>query len=78
MDTVDASTRGGNGEKPKPAFDELVLPEGHKDLILSLVTQHFRNKETSHTDQVDIIRGKGSSPLDIELRRFLHRTADTK
>ncbi|KAI1176622.1 hypothetical protein F4777DRAFT_577723 [Nemania sp. FL0916] len=49
-------------DEPEPrklAFDELVLPDGHKDVILSLITQHFRNKEPSHTDQADIIRGKG-------------------
>ncbi|EFX02041.1 aaa family ATPase [Grosmannia clavigera kw1407] len=35
--------------------------EGHKKMVLSLVAQHFRNKEssTADTEQVDIVRGKG-------------------
>ncbi|KAK6949515.1 hypothetical protein Daesc_009597 [Daldinia eschscholtzii] len=45
--------------KPKTVFDQLVLPGKHKDMILSLVTQHFRDKESSHNDQSDIVRGKG-------------------
>jgi hypothetical protein len=46
-----------NGVNPtKSAFDDLVLPAGHKDVILSLVAQHFRDEE--HHD-VDIFRGKG-------------------
>ncbi|KAI0387116.1 hypothetical protein F5Y04DRAFT_243037 [Hypomontagnella monticulosa] len=51
---------GTSGEQPKTAFDQLVLPDQHKDMILSLVTQHFRSKELSHNDQAaDIVRGKG-------------------
>jgi len=43
------------------SFDQLVLPKGHKEMVLSLVAQHFRNKETAGTvrDQFDIVRGKG-------------------
>ncbi|KAK0726113.1 hypothetical protein B0H67DRAFT_572356 [Lasiosphaeris hirsuta] len=45
------------------AFDRLVLPSGYKDMILSLIAQHYRGKESSSTagdaEQVDIVRGKG-------------------
>ena len=46
------------------SFDQLVLPKGHKEMVLSLVAQHFRNKETAATvrDQFDIVRGKGQNP----------------
>ncbi|KXH42017.1 hypothetical protein CSAL01_08094 [Colletotrichum salicis] len=39
----------------------LVLPDGHKKMVKSLVAQHFRDKEsaTANTDQADIVRGKG-------------------
>ena len=53
-------------EEPPPkqetAFDQLVLPEGHKKMVLSLIAQHFRDKEsgTTDTEQVDIVRGKGT------------------
>lgn len=43
------------------AFDQLVLPKGHKDMVLSLVSQHFRNKarQSQKDQQIDIVRGKG-------------------
>lgn len=43
------------------AFDRLVLPEGHKPMIVSLIAQHFRDKESkgAQTEQIDIVRGKG-------------------
>ncbi|RAK75169.1 P-loop containing nucleoside triphosphate hydrolase protein, partial [Aspergillus fijiensis CBS 313.89] len=43
------------------AFDQLVLEEGHKKMLLSLVAQHYRDKEspTAANEQVDIVRGKG-------------------
>lgn len=53
-------------EKRKTAFDQLVLPGGHKKMLLSLIAQHFRDKkattrrETVFDDQVDIVRGKGT------------------
>ncbi|KUI60967.1 Protein MSP1 [Cytospora mali] len=48
-------------EDDRSAFGRLVLPKGHKDMVLSLISQHFRNKESQkHKDeQVDIVRGKG-------------------
>lgn len=49
--------------RPKTAFDRLVLEKGHKEMILSLTAQHFRDKESStgSTKQVDIVKGKGIS-----------------
>lgn len=48
------------------SFDQLVLPKGHKEMVLSLVAQHYRNKEMAFSSgaQFDIVRGKG------ELRRL--------
>ncbi|KAF3768063.1 P-loop containing nucleoside triphosphate hydrolase protein, partial [Cryphonectria parasitica EP155] len=43
------------------AFGRLVLPKGHKEMVLSLISQHFRNKASQkyQEEQVDIVRGKG-------------------
>ncbi|RMJ07752.1 hypothetical protein BHE90_010290 [Fusarium euwallaceae] len=43
------------------AFDRLVLPPGHKDIVQSLISQHFHDKEAAagQEEQVDIVRGKG-------------------
>ncbi|RGP78967.1 hypothetical protein FLONG3_2873 [Fusarium longipes] len=50
-------------EDDKTAFGQLVLPPGHKKMVLSLISQHFRNKATQRErekdEQVDIVRGKG-------------------
>lgn len=50
-----------NIPKRETAFDQLVLPEKHKDIVVSLVAQHYRDKESAAKDyeQVDIVRGKG-------------------
>lgn len=47
--------------KKKTAFDQLVLPTGHKDIVHCLVAQHFRDKaaRVSDNEEVDIVRGKG-------------------
>lgn len=56
---------GGNEmreeENPEDFFEQLVLPEGHKDLVKSLIAQHFRDKASDQYegDQNDIVRGKG-------------------
>ena len=42
----------------KSSFGRLVLPKGHKKMILSLIAQHFRNKELQD-EHVAIVRGKG-------------------
>lgn len=54
--TDDDLEEGGQG-----AFGQLVLPPGHKKMVLSLISQHFRNKgsQEGNDKQVDIVRGKG-------------------
>ena len=46
---------------PVTAFDRLVLEEGHRPMIVSLISQHFRDKKpaTGHMEQFDIVKGKG-------------------
>ncbi|KAJ8110803.1 hypothetical protein ONZ43_g5782 [Nemania bipapillata] len=43
------------------AFDRLELPDGHRQMVRSLVTQHFRNRQAMFTksDENDLVRGKG-------------------
>ncbi|KAI1737676.1 hypothetical protein F4680DRAFT_427597 [Xylaria scruposa] len=43
------------------AFDRLELPDGHREMVKSLVTQHFRDRQSAFArdDQTDLIRGKG-------------------
>lgn len=67
LDEVIGNT-GGDGdkdEKSKTAFERLVLPDGHKTIMQSLVAQHYRNKDTAkgQNEQTDIVRGKGISEL---------------
>lgn len=52
-------------EKSKTPFDQLVIPDEHKRMVLSLIAQHFRDKESasSDDDQADIVRGKGMNLL---------------
>lgn len=59
-------------------FDLLVLPPGHREMVESLVTQHFLNKASSYdeTDEVDIIRGKGTVlflPLNLKMAHSCNR-----
>jgi hypothetical protein len=64
-DSVDDSSAGNDNETEddKTAFGRLVLPPGHKNMVLSLISQHFRNKaaqrDRDRDEQVDIVRGKG-------------------
>jgi hypothetical protein len=46
-------------------FDRLVLEKGHKNMIVSLIAQHFRDKKsvTRQREQFDIVKGKGNSAL---------------
>jgi hypothetical protein len=46
--------------KKKTAFDRLVLEEGHKPMILSLIAKHFRDKKAKagQSDQFDIVKAK--------------------
>ncbi|KAI0470354.1 hypothetical protein F4859DRAFT_486495 [Xylaria cf. heliscus] len=43
------------------AFDQLVLPPGHQNMIKSLIFQHFKDKQTPSVrqDRWDLVRGKG-------------------
>lgn len=47
------------------AFGQLVLPQGHKKMVLSLISQHFRNKQSpeSNDENPDLVRGKGKSTM---------------
>ncbi|KAF5591404.1 TOB3 (member of AAA-ATPase family) [Fusarium pseudoanthophilum] len=48
--------------KDQNTFDLLILPPGHREMVESLVTQHFLDKASAaydETDEVDIVRGKG-------------------
>lgn len=57
---VDAEDNDSDEEAgDKSAFGRLVLPKGHKKMVLSLIAQHFRNKG-SQDEQADIVRGKGT------------------
>lgn len=55
------SEEDGAGHKRETPFDKLVLPPGHKQMVQSLIAQHFRDKESggSRNEQVDFVRGKG-------------------
>lgn len=59
----DVSTRPDDTDEDddKTAFGRLVLPKGHREMVLSLISQHFRNKasQKGRDEQVDIVRGKG-------------------
>lgn len=63
-ENLEKNTRRGTSKDTNsqlPTFDRLVLQSGHKEMIISLITQHFRNKEasTGHKEQFDIVKGKG-------------------
>ncbi|CZR49554.1 uncharacterized protein FPRO_15913 [Fusarium proliferatum ET1] len=57
-DEIDA---GHKKQKQVTSFDNLVLEEGHKTIILSLIAQHFRDKKlaSGQVDNLDIVKGKG-------------------
>lgn len=43
-------------------FDQLVLPDGHKEMVKSMIRQHLRDKSApADGDQTDIVRGKGTN-----------------
>lgn len=43
------------------AFEQLELPTGHREMVKSLVTQHFRDRQATfgRDEQTDLIKGKG-------------------
>ncbi|KAI0907575.1 hypothetical protein F4823DRAFT_602608 [Ustulina deusta] len=57
-DSIDGSSRKCDREE---IFDQLVLPQGHKEMIKSLIAQHFRDKQNAagRGDLWDLVRGKG-------------------
>lgn len=43
-------------------FDQLVLPDGHKNMVKSMIQQHFQNRKSimkEESKKTDIVRGKG-------------------
>ncbi len=48
-------------KRPATSFDRLVLEDGHRPMIVSLISQHFRDKKSTkgHMEQFDIVKGKG-------------------
>lgn len=51
----------------RSAFDQLALPDGHRDMVESLVTQHFRERRLAgngrqEDELFDLVRGKGTAP----------------
>lgn len=62
-ETIDDMRREKPFERKDTAFGRLVLEREHKNMIISLITQHFRDKQIkgAQTEQVDIIRGKGTA-----------------
>lgn len=52
-------------------LDQLVLPPGHKDIVKSLISQHFQDKATGRyeAEEKDVVRGKG---IAIFLPRSVH------
>lgn len=42
-------------------LDQLVLPPGHKNIVKSLISQHFQDKATGRyeAEEKDLVRGKG-------------------
>lgn len=45
-------------------LDQLVLPPGHKNIVKSLISQHFQDKATGRyeAEEKDLVRGKGKVP----------------
>ncbi|KAK5634720.1 hypothetical protein RRF57_010433 [Xylaria bambusicola] len=58
----DGKHKGAAPAKEIPALDQLILPGNHKDILVSLISQHFRDKGSKVVDgdQADFVRGKGS------------------
>lgn len=56
-------------------LDQLVLPPGHKNIVKSLISQHFQDKATGRyeAEEKDVVRGKGTVFVAFMLRHlFLH------
>lgn len=62
----DIMLAGGNAAKTTNAttettLDQLVLPPGHKNIVKSLISQHFQDKNSGRyeAEEKDVVRGKG-------------------
>ncbi|KAK8092391.1 P-loop containing nucleoside triphosphate hydrolase protein [Apiospora kogelbergensis] len=47
-------------------FDQLVLPDGHKNMVKSMIQQHFQNRKSimkEESKKTDIVRGKGKGVI---------------
>jgi hypothetical protein len=55
-------------------FDQLVLPPGHKDMVKSMIRQHFRDKSfiQDDRDQTDVVRGKGIGVHHKNVNYYAH------
>ncbi|EHK19764.1 uncharacterized protein TRIVIDRAFT_156071, partial [Trichoderma virens Gv29-8] len=64
--------------EPGNALDRLVLEEGHRNMIVSLISQHFREKASSRSqkEEFDIVKGKGGRPQSWILTYFLYQIGD--
>ncbi|KAK2599691.1 hypothetical protein N8I77_011424 [Diaporthe amygdali] len=66
----DDAERNENDSIPQPAFEQLVLPEGHKTIVLSLISQHYRNRDSGRhsIEHSDIFCGGdlGSTAREVE------------
>ena len=62
-DVNQETNEDGEPQDDKTAFDRLVLEDGHASMIVSLISQHFRDKKsaTAQGEQFDIVKGKGNS-----------------
>lgn len=56
------------------AFERLELPEGHSEMVKSLVVQHFRSKQSgfSRDEQTDLIQGKGMQLVSTSAQTYNH------
>lgn len=52
-------------ETAETTLDQLVLPPGHKNIVKSLISQHFQDKATGRyeAEEKDMVRGKGTISL---------------
>lgn len=68
-----ANVTKDSNEAAETTLDQLVLPPGHKDIVKSLISQHFQDKATGRyeAEEKDVVRGKG---IAIFLPCSIHET----
>ncbi|KAH7306005.1 hypothetical protein B0I35DRAFT_454214 [Stachybotrys elegans] len=54
------------------AFDRLELPQGHREMVKSLVIQHFRSKKSvlARDEPTDLVQGKGRCLVFLRRERW--------